>query len=540
VRAVALLALTACLCLALPGSALAAPGGNGGKGGKGAKTAFRWRGVIQGAYGPIFSHPQRVALLEFMHKHGFNAYINAPKDDPYQRSAWRVPYPADQQAELDSEVQLATQLGIQWIPNISPAQPLFSSNSTPGGTTQSPPICYSCPEDLEALLAKYQPFAAAGARTFMLSTDDATQELTYPQDIATYGQGPYAFGVANADLFNRVAGALQARVPGAHLLTVGPEYLGNYDRPFLQGLRSRLAPGIDVMWTGPDIQARQFRAADADRYASILGRRTILFENWTANDQTPSFDGIPGRVYLGPYRRVPSLVGHLKGFFLDASQEVFGNFLPFTTAAKYMNAPRRYRPRESFLAATRELGGPQAESLRAFAETSYSDTLAPTEEAPTFRHLAASMLDGYRRLSALPDPQHPRPRLRAKRAAAAAVLSERAAALDQELRLVIHARGKLLQVKRLRGFVGQLKVFFISARLGARTGLLATALLEADGPRRRQALRRRLQDSVKRSLQDPYETYGSREHYFFLIGNVMDRYVERVQQIDHSRARHGR
>src|SRR5438067_2638774 len=230
------------------------------------QPAFKWRGVIQGSYGPPFTAGQRVRLLRFMSRHGFNAYINAPKDDPYQRDRWREPYPPDQLAELQSEVRLAAQLGIQWIPNLSPAPPLFSSQTTPGGQTHSLPICFSCPEDLQVLIDKYEPFIEAGSTTFMLSIDDVDQHFNWQQDLDTYGDGPQAYGTANADLMNRLEAALRARVPNAHLLAVGADYLGSGDTGYLQGLRSGLARGVDVMWTGPEIQARQFRPADADRY----------------------------------------------------------------------------------------------------------------------------------------------------------------------------------------------------------------------------------------------------------------------------------
>ena len=124
---------------------------------------------------------------------------------------------------------------------------------------------------------------------------------------------------------------------------------------------------------------------------------------------------------------------------------------------------------------------------------------------------------------------------------ATARLNQAAAALDRELRLVVHAKGALRRVKGLRPFVQQTAVFLRSARLAARTGLLATSLLRVPaGSAAQGRLRRQLAAARKRSFADPYETYGSRLHYFSLTGNVMDRYVERVQKIDAVRSRHSR
>jgi hyaluronoglucosaminidase len=139
-----------------------------------AASPFQWRGVIQGQYGRQFGPGERRRLLWFMARNGFNAYVQAPKGDPYQRTLWRDPYPADRQATFDSEVQLAASLGIEWIPNVSPGIPAWSSpgEAAPPGTAPSEPICFSSEADLRQLLLKLEPFRAAGAHTFMVSFDD--------------------------------------------------------------------------------------------------------------------------------------------------------------------------------------------------------------------------------------------------------------------------------------------------------------------------------------------------------------------------------
>ncbi len=46
---------------------------------------FQTRGVIEGFYGPPWSHQDRLDVLRFMGREGLNTYIYAPKDDPYHR-----------------------------------------------------------------------------------------------------------------------------------------------------------------------------------------------------------------------------------------------------------------------------------------------------------------------------------------------------------------------------------------------------------------------------------------------------------------------
>ena len=68
-----------------------------------ARSPFAWRGIVEGPYGPPWDHGQRARTIEWMPAHGFNAYVHAPKDDLFQRTQWRDPYPAERQREFDAE-----------------------------------------------------------------------------------------------------------------------------------------------------------------------------------------------------------------------------------------------------------------------------------------------------------------------------------------------------------------------------------------------------------------------------------------------------
>src|ERR1700759_1293508 len=121
-RRLPLTLVLAVLLAALSASpALAATGKTHTKKPKKPASPFAWRGIVEGFSGPPRSHGDRVRMLTWMGAHGFNAYIHAPKGDVYQTTAWRRPYPSGEQANFDREISMAAKLGIQWIPNISPA-----------------------------------------------------------------------------------------------------------------------------------------------------------------------------------------------------------------------------------------------------------------------------------------------------------------------------------------------------------------------------------------------------------------------------------
>jgi hyaluronoglucosaminidase len=482
-----------------------------------AASPFQWRGVIQGQYGPQFGPGERRRLLSFMARNGFNAYVQAPKGDPYQRTLWRDPYPTDRQASFDSEVKLAASLGIEWIPNVSPGIPAWSSpgEAAPPGTSASEPICFSSEADLRQLLAKLEPFRAAGAHTFMVSFDDVQRRFSCDADVSAYGGGDEAFGRANADLLDRLHALLVDGDPGARLLTVTADYEGTGDSDYLRGFRDRLEPGIEVMWTGISTESRPFAPEDADAYAREIGRTPIVWENWTSNDLLSPDPETPARVFLGPYVRRADVVGHVGGFFFNPANQAALNFLPLATAGTWMRNPDRYRPRRAFLHAVRKLAGHQARALRAFAEASYSTTLSGGVEAPTLNRRIHRLLvvgAGNRR--------HAAHRLRL------------------QLHLAANARRPLLRVRGLRPFVRQARPILRSVRLNARAGLLATDLLMARRSTERRHLRQRLRRAQHRAARWPSETFGTRFGLYGMTGNVIDAFADRVRHRD--RHRHAR
>ncbi|MBQ9478849.1 MAG: beta-N-acetylglucosaminidase domain-containing protein, partial [Selenomonadaceae bacterium] len=87
------------------------------------------RGVIEGFYGQPWSHQQRLELMSFCREHNLNAYIYAPKDDPYHRAQWREPYPDDQLERLRELIGAADRNGVEFIFAVSPGLDLDYSDA---------------------------------------------------------------------------------------------------------------------------------------------------------------------------------------------------------------------------------------------------------------------------------------------------------------------------------------------------------------------------------------------------------------------------
>jgi hyaluronoglucosaminidase len=355
---------------------------------------------------------------------------------------------------------------------------------------------------------KFEPLWDAGARTFMISFDDLRRTLPYGADRSAFGSDDGAYGRANAHLLNAFLAALHARDPSAKLITVGADYSGTHDSAYLRAMRNNLSSQVELIWTGRRVRSRALTPGDARQWTRVAGRSPIVWENWT------NLDFVPGRLFMGPWQRDPRLVGDVKGFLLNTAFVPETDFIPFGTAARWFNAPGRYEPRSAFLSMAKEIGGSRAALLRAFAETSYSTTLHPRAEAPSFVRLSNRFL---RRLGGP----------REKRAGRA---------LLGELRLVIRAPG-LARNPSLRPMLRDARPFFSSAAREARSGVLATRLLLAGSA----GAHSRLVRINRRSVSEGAITYGNRRGWSNLrFGNVMDRFVRRSLRLDAARRRAAR
>jgi hyaluronoglucosaminidase len=502
-----------------------------------AAHALEWRGIVEGPYGRPWSDGERAAMLAWMAEHGMNAYVHAPKDDLYGRTHWRDPYPAAQQAVFDREVRAARRDGIAWIPNISPALPLIPTVAPPAGAP-SRDLCFSCPADLAVVRRKFAPFVAAGAPAVMVSFDDVNKLMSHPEDLARYGAGDEAFGRANGEFLTKLARSYREDGSGVRVLSVGADYSGTADTAYLRGLRATLDPAVEVMWTGTNVPSEDFTAADARAYAKWIGRRPLLWDNWTNTDTAGSALGDhAARIFLGPYKRRAEAAPELGGIFLNPANDAHLNKLPLATAADWMAAPASYDPAASWRRAIRELAGRRrAGDLRAWAETSWSNKLDRETESPTFVRRSAAFTEAYDAGGAWLRPHD---------------------ALAAELRRVERAPGTLPRM-RDRDVARQAGPFLAAASRGAEAGALGTALLVAERPalearRTRtgftgraappdhaEATRLRAETQAAREAfeTDRRFTYGWRLPYAFEIPpyavprNVMSAFLDEVRERD--------
>ena len=326
------------------------------------RPAMAHRGAIEGFYGSPWTTEERLDLLAFAGRFKLNTYVYAPKDDPYHRDRWRDPYPPDRAEQLRALVAAAAANHVRFTFAVSP------------GVS----ICYSDPADVAALTAKFAALYELGVRAFSVALDDIDHtRWNCPADADRYGPpSTQASARAQVDLLNAVQSDFVAGHPDVlPLQTVPTEYSGTGDSPYRAAVRAGLAPGIEVMWTGPYVVPAEITVAHAGAAAETFGRPLYLWDNTPVND----FPATEGRLILAPYaRREPGLSGHVTGIVLNPMNQAAASKVQLVGGADFAWNDAGYDPARAHRAAASYLAAGDAETVEALLAFFDLENLAPT------------------------------------------------------------------------------------------------------------------------------------------------------------------
>ncbi|EAR26095.1 hypothetical protein A20C1_09449 [marine actinobacterium PHSC20C1] len=306
-------------------------------------SPFAVRGVIEGFYGPPWSHEQRLDLISFLAERGMNTFVYSPKDDPLVRHEWRSPYVGAQLARLSELISACAASGMTFMYCLSP------------GLT----IKYSSSDDLEMLLAKFHSVRELGVTSFGLLLDDIPARLQHPADKEAFTDLVGAHQSLIRNVFSRFASDTR--------LTVCPtQYWGYGDEDYISRLGSGLDPRVDLFWTGRAICSPTLDLSDAAVFARATGRPATYWDNYPVNDVAMGHE-----LHIGPYQgRDPQLYRFSAGIIANGMQLFESSKIPFATIADYLNDPESYDPEASWERAILDVVGPdRAADFRLFADT---------------------------------------------------------------------------------------------------------------------------------------------------------------------------
>jgi len=284
-------------------------------------------GVIEGFYGPPWTHNERLELFEWMVEGGLNTYLYGPKDDLKHRAIWREPYTAAEAGEIRRLIAASQQQGLHFIYALGPGLD----------------IQYTRASDLERLQERFGQMFELGCRNFCLLFDDIPDRME-PADLARWGSLASAqCGVTNA-LFRWT----RERHPAARFFFCPTPYCGRMasrqlgGAGYLETVGRELLTEIDIFWTGPEIISREITVEHVAGLTSVLRRRPVIWDNLHAND----YDG--RRFFCGPYAGRPSgLRQVVGGMLVNPNVEFPLNFVPLRTFAEYLRGSER-SPRAAY------------------------------------------------------------------------------------------------------------------------------------------------------------------------------------------------
>lgn len=244
----------------------------------------QYRGFIEGYYGIPWSVEDRISLMQFGGDFKMNAYIFAPKDDPYHNSQWRELYPEKELADISRMVAAGTASKCRFIWAIHPFmnQGIDTNNYD---------------ESLEVVKAKFQQLYEAGVRQFAISADDASSNTNVQVKLLN---DMSAWVKSKGDCYNLVF------VPMIYCTAAASWGYGISLASYYNALKE-VDADVEFMWTGEWV-CHPATQATFNNFKSISGREPFMWLNWPVNDVNHA------RLVMGPAENCVLNTGGVTGF----------------------------------------------------------------------------------------------------------------------------------------------------------------------------------------------------------------------------------
>ena len=328
----------------------------------------KFRGVVEGFYGTPWSHEARLRQLDFYGRNKMNVYIYGPKDDPWHRDKWRVPYPEAEGKRISELASYAKTKGVHFYWAIHPGVDIKWTEA-----------------DRDALVAKMEKMYDLGVRAFAVFFDDI------------WGEGTRAD--KQAELLNYVDNNfVKKHKDVAPLIMCPTEYnraWANDEKGYLKTLGTKMNQGIEIMWTGNSV----VHCIDKESMEWInqrIDRKAYIWWNF------PVSDFVRDRILLGPaYGNGLDIAGDVSGFVSNPMEHAEASKIALYGIADYTWNMKHYDYKANWEKAVKNLLPSASKALRVFA--THSEDLGPNghgfrrEESlhlePVAKAIAANPLD---------------------------------------------------------------------------------------------------------------------------------------------------
>lgn len=256
-----------------------------------------FRGTVEGFYGTPWSHKARLSQIEFYGRNKMNVYIYGPKDDPYHRNHWRVPYPDEEARRIQELNEHAKQCGVNFYWAIHPGVDIKWNDA-----------------DRDALMAKLEKMYQLGIRSFAVFFDDI------------WGEGAKAD--KQAALLNYVDdNFIKSHKDVKPLIMCPTEYNRSWANDaggYLRTLGTKMNKDIQIMWTGNSV----VHCIDKESMEWInqrIDRKAYIWWNF------PVSDFVRDHILLGPaYGNGLDIANDMSGFVSNPMEHAEASKYRFT------------------------------------------------------------------------------------------------------------------------------------------------------------------------------------------------------------------
>lgn len=294
----------------------------------------RWRGTVEGFYGTPWSHEARLSQIAFYGRNKMNVYIYGPKDDPYHRDKWRVPYPDAEAKRIQELNNCAKTNGVRFYWAIHPGVDIKWTV-----------------EDRDYLMAKLEKMYDLGIRSFAVFFDDI------------WGEGAKAD--KQAELLNYIDNNfVQKKKDVTPLIMCPTEYnraWANDEKGYLRTLGSKMNKSIEIMWTGNSV----VHCIDKESMEWInqrIGRKAYIWWNF------PVSDFVRDHILLGPaYGNGLDIAGEMSGFVSNPMEHAEASKIALYGIADYTWNMKAYDSQRDWEKALANLLPDNTAALRTFA-----------------------------------------------------------------------------------------------------------------------------------------------------------------------------
>ncbi|KAK7603030.1 hypothetical protein V9T40_003029 [Parthenolecanium corni] len=275
------------------------------------KTSNFICGVVEGFYGRPWTTEQRKDLFQKLKKWGMNSYLYAPKDDYKHRAYWRDLYTVEEAEHLTGLITAAKENAVTFYYALSPGLD----------------ITYSNPKDIAALKRKLEQVSQFGCPAFALLFDDIEPEMS-EADKEVFQSFAHAQVSVTNEIFQHLNQPKFLICPTQYCSARATPNVQNSE--YLNTLGSKLAPEVDIMWTGQKVISRLLTKESIEEITEVLKRPPVIWDNIHANDYDQK------RIFLGPYQgRSPEIIKKLRGVLTNPNCEYGANFIAIHTLAQW-------------------------------------------------------------------------------------------------------------------------------------------------------------------------------------------------------------